>query len=107
MFANDELFAERENLIKPYPPEYQPYPFGHKGHDGWETRCRRQDSADEAIVRLGLPGVVPELIVDTTFFKGNYPPEVSVQDIAAECCPSPLELQDAVGRNPCRVEGSW
>src|ERR671925_612054 len=29
--ASDELFAERENLIKPEPPAYSPHTFGHKG----------------------------------------------------------------------------
>ena len=38
--ANDEFFAERENLIKPTAPVHQPSTFGHKGqvYDGWETR---------------------------------------------------------------------
>ena len=42
VWANDELFAERENLIKPAEPVYQTYTFGHKGqiYDGWETRRR-------------------------------------------------------------------
>jgi hypothetical protein len=42
--ASDELFAERENLIKPEPPSYSAHTFGHKGqiYDGWETRRRRE-----------------------------------------------------------------
>jgi allantoicase len=42
--ANDELFAERENLIRPESPAYSAATFGHKGqvYDGWETRRRRQ-----------------------------------------------------------------
>src|SRR4051812_25553619 len=53
--ANDELFAERENLIKPEEPSYSTYTFGHKGqvYDGWETRRRREPGFDYAIVRLG------------------------------------------------------
>ena len=41
--ASDELFAERENLIKPGPPSDSAYTFGHTGqiYDGWETRRRR------------------------------------------------------------------
>ena len=97
VYANDELFAERENLIKPEAPEYQPYTFGHKGqiYDGWETRRRREDGYDYAIIRLGLAGVIRQLVVDTAFFKGNYPPEVSVQACAVEGYPSPDELRDA------------
>jgi allantoicase len=95
--ANDELFAERENLIKPEAPSYQTYTFGHKGqvYDGWETRRRRQPGHDWAIVRLGLPGVVRGVVVDTAFFKGNYPPEVSVEGASVEGYPTPDELQQA------------
>ena len=46
--ANDEFFAERENLLKPEPAHFDPEAFGHKGKimDGWETRRRRGASAD-------------------------------------------------------------
>jgi allantoicase len=95
--ANDELFAERENLIRPEAPGYQPATFGHKGqvYDGWETRRRREPGHDWAVVRLGLAGVVRGVVVDTAFFKGNYPPEVSVEGASVEGYPTPPELQRA------------
>jgi allantoicase len=97
VYANDELFAERENLIKPEAPSYSTYTFGHKGqvYDGWETRRRREPGHDVAIVRLGVPGIVRGVVVDTAFFKGNYPPAVSVEGAAVEGYPSPAELLDA------------
>jgi allantoicase len=97
VYANDELFAERENLIKPEAPAYSTYTFGHKGqvYDGWETRRRREPGHDEAIVRLGAAGVVRGVVVDTAFFKGNYPPEVSVEGTGVEGYPSPAELREA------------
>jgi allantoicase len=97
IYANDELFAERENLIKPEAPAYSTYTFGHKGqiYDGWETRRRREPGHDWAIVRLGAAGVVRGVVVDTAFFKGNYPPEVSVEGTGVEGYPSPAELQAA------------
>lgn len=106
--ANDELFAERENLIRDAPPTYRPGTFGHRGqvYDGWETRRRREPGADWAVVRLGLPGVVHGVVVDTAFFRGNYPPAVSVQGLAADGYPSPHELTEApweplVPESPC------
>ena len=95
--ANDELFAERENLIKPEPATYQTYTFGHKGqvYDGWETRRRREPGHDWAIVRLGIAGVVRGVVVDTAFFTGNYPPEISVEGASVEGYPTPDELQQA------------
>ncbi len=97
IYANDELFADRENLIKPGDAVFQPHTFGNKGQvmDGWETRRRRSAGSDEAIVRLGCAGVVRRVVVDTSYFTGNYPPEVSVQACGAEGYPGPAELAAA------------
>jgi allantoicase len=97
IYANDELFAERENLIKAEDPVFQPHTFGHKGQimDGWETRRRRSPGSDSAIIRLGGGGVVRRVVVDTSWFTGNYPPEVSVEACGAEGYPSPDELAAA------------
>jgi allantoicase len=94
VFANDELFAEKENLIKPEASAFAVGTFGHKGkvYDGWETRRRREPGHDHAIVRLGCPGVVHGVIVDTAHFRGNYPPQISVEAACADGYPSPAEL---------------
>jgi allantoicase len=109
IFANDELFAEKENLIKPAPPVFAVGEFGHKGkvYDGWETRRRREPGHDHAIVRLGVPGIVHGVIVDTAFFVGNYPTHVSVEAVWADGYPSLAELaamswQPLVARTPAR-----
>ncbi|MFI0820229.1 allantoicase [Streptomyces sp. NPDC021098] len=102
--ANDEFFAERENLLIPSAAVFDPERFGHKGKvmDGWETRRRRgagtdtphptEDDHDWALVRLGAPGVIRGLIVDTAHFRGNYPQAVSVQAASAPLSASPAEL---------------
>jgi allantoicase len=87
--ASDELFAERENLIKPGAAVFSPETFSHKGqvYDGWETRRRRgpdggvpgADEHDWVIVRLGAPGVVHAVVVDTAYFTGNFPQSCSVE----------------------------
>jgi allantoicase len=94
VFANDELFAERENLIKPEPPVFSAGAFGPKGkvYDGWETRRRRDAGHDSAVVRLGVPGVIRGVVVDTSWFRGNYPPFASVDATSVEGYPSPDEL---------------
>jgi allantoicase len=93
--ANDELFAQRENLIKAEPPVFAVGEFGHKGkvYDGWETRRRREPGHDWAIVRLGVSGIVRGVVVDTAWFTGNYPPHVSVEGARVEGYPSPGELE--------------
>jgi allantoicase len=94
IWANDEVFAEKENLISPGPSVYRPASFGHKGqvYDGWETRRRRDAGHDTAIVRLGVPGVIRGVVVDTAWFKGNYPPAVSVDAIEVDGYPTAEQL---------------
>jgi allantoicase len=95
--ANDESFAERESLIRPGRPGFQPHTFGAKGqvYDGWETRRRREPGHDWALVRLGLPGVIRGIVIDTAWFRGNYPPHASVEAVAMEGYPTVAELEAA------------
>src|SRR5690606_41008098 len=51
---------------------------------GWETRRRRDGGEDWNIVRLGVPGRVRTLRLDTRHFKGNYPPLASVDGLRSE-----------------------
>jgi allantoicase len=97
VYANDELFAQRENLITPGRAVFSTEDFGHKGkvYDGWETRRRREPGHDWAIVRLGVPGVVHGVNIDTSWFKGNYPPYASVEAASFEWHPSVEELEGA------------
>jgi allantoicase len=92
--ASDEFFGEKENLLRAGRPEFRPHTFGHKGQivDGWETRRRRVPGHDWALVRLGAPGVVHAVVVDTAHFTGNFPAECSVEACAAEGYPSPADL---------------
>ncbi|MFI6497408.1 allantoicase [Nonomuraea typhae] len=95
--ASDESFAEKEALVRPDRPGFQAETFGNKGqvYDGWETRRRRTPGYDWAIVRLGLPGVVRGLVIDTAWFKGNYPPHASVEACEVPGHPSPEDLSAA------------
>ena len=47
--------------------------------DGWETRRRRGPGHDWLLLRLGHPGRIESVIVDTAHFKGNYPASCSLQ----------------------------
>jgi len=94
--ASDEFFGEKENLLRPEPPAFRPRTFGHKGQvvDGWESRRRREPGHDWALIRLGAPGVIHGVVVDTAHFTGNFPAECSVEACAAEGYPSAAQLQD-------------
>jgi allantoicase len=95
--CNDEFFAPADSLVLPEPPTFTPRTFGAKGqvYDGWETRRRREPGHDWAIVRLGVPGLVSGVVVDTSFFTGNYPPFASVDGTFVDGYPSPGEVQAA------------
>ncbi|MFD0363528.1 allantoicase [Nocardia sp. GCM10030253] len=95
--ASDESFEERENLINPWEPRFQEHTFGPKGqeYDGWETRRHRTPGDDWAIIRLGMPGVIRGVVVDTAWFKGNYPPHVSVEACRSSDYPSAEQLSTA------------
>ena len=47
--------------------------------DGWETRRKRIPGHDWCIIKLGLPGIISGVELDTSFFTGNYAPRASVQ----------------------------
>src|SRR5690349_6658947 len=95
--ANDEFFAAADNLVSAAAPVFTPGDFGPKGqvYDGWETRRRREPGSDHAIVRLGAPGVLRGVVVDTAFFTGNYPPYASVEACGLPGYPGPRELAEA------------
>ena len=80
VIANDEFFAPKESLLKPTAPEWREGVFTERGKwmDGWETRRRRSPGHDWAIIRLGAPGIVRGVVIDTTWFTGNYPERASI-----------------------------
>jgi allantoicase len=92
--CNDEFFAPADRLVEPSAPEFTPKTFGAKGqvYDGWETRRRRTPGHDWAIVRLGAPGLVHGVVVDTAWFTGNYPPYASVEGCAVQGYPAPEDV---------------
>jgi allantoicase len=68
---NDAHYGAVANLLNPG--------RGVNMGDGWETRRRREPGNDWCIIELGHPGKVEQIILDTAFFKGNYPDRCSLQ----------------------------
>jgi len=90
--ANDEFFAPKENLIKVSNPVCVEDKYTDRGKwmDGWETRRRRTPGHDWCIVKLGLAGIISKIIVDTSYFRGNYPESCSIDACAVEPNEDPL-----------------
>jgi allantoicase len=70
LVANDQHYGSIHNLNKPG--------RGVNMGDGWETRRRREPGFDWVIVKLGRPGTIREVLIDTAHFKGNFPDRVSL-----------------------------
>lgn len=103
LFANDEFFAEKENLIKPERAVFIPGKYTENGKwmDGWESRRKRVDPAisdhDFCVIKLGIPGVICGFNVDTDFFVGNYPEYCAIDGLALTGEPSSEQV----------VHGAW
>jgi allantoicase len=79
--ASDEFFAPKENLLLETRPAFEADRYTERGKwmDGWETRRRRGPGHDWVVIRLGAPGVVHGVNVDTSHFRGNHPERASVE----------------------------
>ena len=95
MWANDEYFAEKENMLKPGKPEWREHEYTDRGKwmDGWESRRKRVPGNDQALVRLGVPGVIRGVVVDTAFFRGNHPSHCAIWACDA---PSDARVEDVL-----------
>ncbi len=94
LFATDDYFAEKENLLRPHAAEWVEGKYTDKGKwmDGWESQRKREPGHDFAIVRLGVPGSLNGVLVDTTHFKGNAPQEIALEGIVASQTATPAQL---------------
>ncbi len=63
--CSDMFFSPMDNLLKTQPALNM--------GQGWETRRGRPPTDDWVIIRLGQPGHLQSAVIDTAFFKGNYP----------------------------------
>ncbi len=71
--CSDMHFGEAQNLTAPG--------RGINMGDGWETTRRRGPGHDWAILRLGKPGNIQKVQIDTLHFKGNYPARCAIKGV--------------------------
>jgi allantoicase len=96
LLTNDDFFAAKENLLKVSAPVFIEGKYTDRGKwmDGWESRRRRTPGFDWCIIRLGLPGIIRGVVVDTSFFRGNYPEHCSLEAATIDVVPTEAELID-------------
>ncbi len=81
IYKTDEFFASANRILKINPPVFKDGLFDKHGKwmDGWETRRRRSKGFDYIILKLGKPGKIFDVDIDTTHFNGNQPTHASVE----------------------------
>lgn len=88
--CSDDFFASKDNLVKNTKPVFieDKYTSRGKWMDGWESRRRRDGGYDWCILRMGLPGKILAINVETTHFKGNAPASISLEACFAQQDPT-------------------
>lgn len=101
LWCTDDFFAEKENLIKPSKPIFIADKYTDRGKwmDGWESRRKRTEGHDVAIIQLGAAGAIKGFDVDTAHFLGNQPQACSI-----EACYAPNGLSNESGEGEKWVE---
>ena len=81
VYKTDEFFAPASRILNPSPPVFKEGVFDKNGKwmDGWETRRKRGTGHDYLLLKLGKPGIIKKVDIDTSFFNGNQPNKVSLQ----------------------------
>ena len=81
IFKTDDFFASAHRIIDPRPPVFKDGLFDKNGKwmDGWESRRKRTFGHDYLIIRLGKPGSIKKVDVDTSHFNGNQPSMISLE----------------------------
>lgn len=83
LYATDDFFAEKENLIAPTRGVFIADKFTDRGKwmDGWESRRKRTPGHDWAVIQLATSGKITGFDIDTHFFLGNHPPHASIEAV--------------------------
>ena len=81
IFKTDDFFASASRIIDPSPAVFKEGLFDKNGKwmDGWESRRKRTKGHDYIILRLGKPGFIKKVDVDTSHFNGNQPAMISIE----------------------------
>ncbi|MSQ02965.1 MAG: allantoicase [Myxococcales bacterium] len=95
--CSDDFFAAASCLLRPEPARFDPSTYTDRGKemDGWESRRKRVPGHDWCIVRLGVPGRVRAVDIDTAHFLGNHGPFASLDACEAPADTTPEALRDS------------
>ena len=83
IYKTDDFFASANRIISPTEPIFKVGVFDKHGKwmDGWESRRKRTGGHDFIIIKLGKPGIIKKIDVDTSYFNGNQPAMISIEGV--------------------------
>ena len=90
IFKTDDFFAAAHRILSIDAPVFKDGIFDNHGKwmDGWETRRRRSKGFDYLILKLGKPGKIINVDIDTTHFNGNQPSYASIEGCFSKTKPN-------------------
>ena len=71
IYKTDDFFASANRIISPTIPVFKAGVFDKHGKwmDGWESRRKRTSGHDYIVLKLGKPGKISKIDVDTSHFN--------------------------------------
>ena len=78
---SDQFFAPASRILNDNDPIFKEGVFDNNGKwmDGWETRRKRIPGHDYIIIKLGKPGKIDDILIDSSFFNGNQPEFTTIE----------------------------
>ena len=94
IYKTDEFFGEANRILNSAKPIFKEGVYDKHGKwmDGWETRRKRKKGHDFLIIKLGRPGKIFNVEIDTSFFSGNQPSQASLEACFSKTNPTKKKI---------------
>ena len=81
IYKTDEFFGAANRILSSSKPVFKEGVYDKHGKwmDGWETRRKRKKGHDFLVIKLGRPGKIFNVDIDTSYFSGNQPSQASLE----------------------------
>ena len=99
--CSDDFFASMTNLVLTSRAAFDPHAYTERGKlmDGWESRRsfgrKPGHTHDLCILKLGMPGLLRGVDIDTSFFRGNFPEAAAIDACEVDGDPDVATLMNA------------
>ena len=90
IYKTNEFFGAANRILSSSKPIFKEGVYDKHGKwmDGWETRRKRKEGHDFLIIKLGRPGKIFNVDIDTSYFSGNQPSQASLEACLSKTNPT-------------------